>query len=185
MSILNDLDPENARIPPASSKANNRLVAWASALLLLVAGVVWIYIGKVFDDKNTLPISPVALASDGPVTPPLSLPPAASAAPTAEATGAALIRAIPAASGEKVEAEKQPNAFAALQDDPVTSSKTPAAASKSLATKASQRTEQKTNSPAKAGKRQANKGSGSVQSKTRSAKKPAERDIDIISAIVK
>lgn len=189
MSILNDLDPENARIPSPSRAASSRLTTWASALLLLFAGMLWIYLGNAFDGKGEGTISPVAVATDAPVSPSLQPPPASSPTPMNEEGGAALIRTSPTASDEIVEATKQSNALAALQEElvigGVVASQTAALVSKPVREKASQRTEQKTRPVATTAKRQTNKSASNSQRQARSDKKPAERDIDIISAIVK
>lgn len=184
MSILNDLDPENARIPSSPGKTSSSLVPWASALLLLVAGVLWIYLGNVFGAKEENTISPVTLASDVPAAPPQSVAPT----PAADEGGAALIRATPMKTDETAAATKQPNAFAALQEELVTdgavTSQTSAVATQGATAKATRPAEQKTRS-ATTTKRQANKDSTGSQRQAQSSTKPSERDIDIISAIVR
>lgn len=188
MSILNDLDPANSRIPSSARSTNSRIVAWTSALLLLIAGMLWIYFGSVFDGKGERTISPAALASDVPQTLPQPPQPATAAAPTAEEGGAALIRTMATGSEESLGTTNQPNAFAALQHELPTGSTTPphaAATSQAAKPKATQRTEQKTHTAAKSTKRPPNKNSTNSQRQARSDKKPAERDIDIISAIVR
>ncbi len=188
MSILNDLDPANSRIPTSTRRTSSRIVAWASALLLLVTGMLWIYFGSVFDGKGERTISPVASDSNVPMPPLLPPQPATATAPATEESGAALIRTATAATDESVDKIKQPNAFAALQDElPNGSPPSPKAAATSQAgkTKATQRTEQKTHAAAKSTKHLANKKSTNGQRQARSDKKPAERDIDIISAIVR
>jgi hypothetical protein len=187
MSILNDLDPANSRIPSSARTASSHLVAWAAALLL-IGGMLWIYFGNVFDDKGEHTISPVALASDVPATPPLSPQPATVAVPVAAESGAALILTTASGNNESMEATKQPNAFAALQEELASGSTAPTqatAATQAGSTKASQRTEQKSRPAAKTTKRQANKSAPSGQRQARSDKKPIERDIEIISAIVR
>lgn len=191
MSILNDLDPKNTRLPSSARQSGSRPFAWVAALLLLTAGLLWIYLGDALIGKETTTVPVVARASDTPASPPMPSTPAATAEPLTNEGGAALILTTPSASAETEEATKQSNAFAALQEDIANGSAVavaaPAAAMASPAgtTKANQRTEAKTSSAAKTTKRLASKDSGNGQRQARAGKKPAERDIDIISAIVR
>jgi hypothetical protein len=195
MSILNDLDPANTRLPSSAKQSGSRPFAWVAALLLLTAGLLWIYLGDAMIGKGTTTVPAVAMASDTPAAPPMPSTPATTAEPSTNEGGAALIRTTPSANAETEEATKQPNAFAALQEDIASGSTVAAAAtvaapaaaiaSPAGTTKANQRTEAKTRSVAKATKRPASKDSGNGQRQARAGKKPAERDIDIISAIVR
>lgn len=189
MSILNDLDPANARIPFAARKSSNRFFAWASALVPLFAGMLWVYLGNGVASNDQANISPVAQANDVSAAPVQLPPPVAALTPTTNEGSAALIRTAPTAASESVDKSKQPNAFAALQIESAAGSGVPppsaTATSQSTKPKASQRTEQKQGSGTKNAKRPAQKDTADSQRLARSSKRPAERDIAIISAIVR
>lgn len=190
MSILNDLDPANARLPATNRTAHNRLIPWASASLLLVAGTAWVYLANDVDEKGGRAVAPVALATDTlvPASPPSPTP--ATTSSEVERDGVALIRNTQAAADKPLETGKQPNAFAALQEEITSADKVP---TKNVATTpaspvtatTNQRTDQKPRSTTKTAKREEKKASTNGQRQTKAAKKPSERDIEIISAIVK
>lgn len=186
MSILNDLDPVNARLPAKARGSRNRVLPWASAILLLLAGMSWIYFANPLDVGTPPAMPAVAVAAEVPATLAQPSPVAAASASASEPSGTALIRNTSA--GNEEAQSQQANAFAALQAELAATDKPSIKAAEpvpSVAVKANQQKEQKSRAPAKATKRNENQGSANGQRHAKAAKKPNERDIDIISAIVK
>lgn len=186
MSILNDLDPVNARLPAKARVSRNRLLPWASAILLLLAGMSWIYFANPLDVGTPPAVPAVAVAAEVPTTPPPPTPSAAASPSETEPGGTALIRNTP--TGNEEAPGKQANAFAALQAELAATEKPTIKAAEpapSVAAKANQQKEQKSRATAKTAKRNEHQGSANGQRHAKAAKKPNERDIDIISAIVR
>jgi len=188
-SILNDLDPENARPLHPPRPASGHLANWV-AVLLLVAGILWFYLGATFDDKLDATMSTVRWADTPPSLTPLPPPTSTHALPKTAEGGSALIRSTPTETGKtNTTGVMQPDAFAALQEELAKDSKTQiqetVIARHSGTTNADQRTKQVPPSATKAAKRPADKGATISQQQRRSDQGAAERDINIISAIVK
>lgn len=189
MSILQDLDPHYAKIPPASPrKGGSKMTGWILAVLFLLGGAIWLIFNIQFGQKPG--------AIDQPATQQASLPAAANPppvpaqAPTPQANeGSALIRENTSTPNEAKSGE---NTFETMQ--------------KELEKAEDKHTVVETNQPAKEHKSVKPSGQkkhatkprshkhpaplpGTTASKTshqgKTAKNPAERDLDIITAIVK
>ena len=188
MSILSDLDPKNAKIPATSAPRQSRNTGWVMALLLLCGGIFWFYLGQPSDTIGSVDVSPPPnpgagsnehlLASAAQTAP---LP----AAENREETGSALIHSVPATETAAVASEESPNVFLQLQKE---LDATPSAATDIVAKPATQQKQASNKTSSKVGRvkkatRSASTATG--QRPTKTAVTPSERDINIISAIVR
>ncbi len=198
MSILSDLDPKNARLPSA---AENHNMAWLVAVLLLLGGTTWLYFGGPFKLARTPSLAePTATASLRPlsdsaepvqasVTPPgfsasgytkpgpASIQSAETPASVARRTPSVPENAfqVPLKETAKTVRAKAPGSPGAPAASIVTS---PAPQSKKHSTK---------HASAKAGtlRKTRNTRNASTQQPATGAAMASERDIEIISAIVR
>lgn len=198
MSILQDLDPKNAKIDPQTPNGNTRKFAWMLALISFLGGSAWLVFNFQFE-KNTVASDRVAAlkpsSNDSPMAPVTAKvepqPQVPPAAPVTAAPGSAQIHESSATQNEhKEDSAPQGGAFQAMRQEVATprnhqvahekgspkghklvkSSQEKKAASKISAKKSPKKTATKTTTNTHTAKYE---------------KKPAERDIDIISAIVK
>jgi len=189
MSILQDLDPHYAKIPPSPPpKGGSKVTGWILAVLFLLGGAIWLIFNIQFG-RNPAPI-------DQPATQPASLPaatnppPVLAQAPATQANeGSALIRGNTSAPNETKSGE---NTFETMQkelekaEDKHTVVETNQRAKEHKSVKPSEQIKHTT-------KPGAHKHPAPLPSTTTSrtshpgktAKNPAERDLDIITAIVK
>lgn len=189
MSILQDLDPHYAKIPPAPPpKGGSKVTGWILAVLFLLGGAIWLIFNIQFGQK------PVPI--DQPATQPASSsaaadpPPVLAKAPAPQANeGSALIRENTSAPNETKSGE---NTFETMQKE------LEKAGDKHTVVETNQRAkEHKSVKPSGQKKHPTNPGAhkhpaplpGTTTSRTshqgKTAKNPAERDLDIITAIVK
>jgi cytoskeletal protein RodZ len=188
MSILSDLDPKNAKIPAGPSPKPSRNTGLMLALLLLCGGVSWLYLAQPFatvgNVDSTLPPnqSPGSneplLASVAETTP---LP----AAATHEESGSALIQSAPATENAADASEASPNVFQELQNE---LDATPSAGTDTVTKPAARQikaSDKKSAKVSRAKKVTRSASAATGQRPTKTAANPSERDINIISAIVR
>lgn len=188
MSILSDLDPKNAKIPATSAPRQSRNTAWMLALLLLIGGIFWFYLAQPSDMIGTvdasLPLDQAAGSNEHLLASAAQTAPLPSAE-NREETGSALIHSAPATEATTVASEESPNVFQQLQKE---LDATPSAATDIVAKPAGQQKQASNKMSSKVGRakkatRSASTASG--QRPTKTAATPSERDINIISAIVR
>jgi len=202
MSILSDLDPKNAKFRDTRSSGKNSKLVWMVVLLPFLAGAVWMLaslqsgMNTSGEELRTIPTLGQARAA-GP-----GLPGTASADPAPAgalpksgppAAGAALIlAAAPPQSDGTADREAGTNVFQAMQrelENPA--SRQPAAgASQTADQQAVKETKPKkaqATAKSSAGTRpkSANKDNEGYRASRNASKPAAERDIDIITAIVR
>jgi hypothetical protein len=203
MSILSDLDPKNARYRDTPSSGKNSKLIWMLVLLPFLAGAVWMLaslqsgMNTSGEDLRTIPAVGQARAASSAIPATASTDPAPASAPPKSvppasdkpAEGAALILATAHPQGDATaDREAGTNVFQAMQkelDKPA--SRQPAAREASQpadrqAVKETKPKKTQATAQASAGTRtKAYKGNEGY----RASKPAAERDIDIISAIVR
>ncbi|MBS1158045.1 MAG: hypothetical protein H6R15_464 [Proteobacteria bacterium] len=228
MSILQDLDPQNAKINASTSPAGKtRKMAWMLAVLSFTGGMIWLFYNFQYapsstpsEPGTTLPASLATSSSPPEIA--QAAPPRQATAPTPALTaneGSAQIRQnAPAVAESKIESNTGDKALAARAPESakVDSGKEPPPPAKVAPSKAAPTTALAKASPVKASpapetraktakpaklaqqKKPASKVSASKSTKktvagtaskgsttAKAEKRPAERDIDIITAIVR
>jgi len=187
MSILSDLDPQNARIHGASGTAGKWPLTGLLVLILTASAGAIYYMGSSTPEDAPPPAMPMQVntpIANESADQPLKV---ASAAPID--TGAALIQRSTEMPLEEPSPSATPaNAFRVLQDEGATASPTPKEKPKASGNgvktpKEARRKVAKANSGQKVTRKSAQM-ENEAQKRKLSAK-PAQRDIDIISAIVK
>nr|MBL8411506.1 hypothetical protein [Dechloromonas sp.] len=187
MSILSDLAPENSKLPANAPHAGKPpIVAWLLALLMLAGGGIWLY-WSMQHSANTIasPIPPVQLVER--VSEVQAQPSTPDQAPIAiirtPSEGSATIRNdIQTANGHSEKATG--NIFQTMQKELETPS--PSRPSERLTKERSVTSQKKEESLVVAsGKSQAKTSTPAKQNSKAGSKKHEERDIEIISAIVK
>lgn len=227
MSILQDLDPQNAKINASTSPAGKtRTMAWVLSVLSFTGGMIWLLYNFQYatsstpsEPGTTLPAS-LATSSSPPEIAQAAQPRQATApTPVTANGGSAQIRQnAPAATEPKIESNTGDKALAAIAPGSakVDSGKEPPPPAKVVQSKAAPTTELAKATPVKASpapeprtkpakqaklaqqKKPASKVSASKSTKktvagtaskgsttAKAEKRPAERDIDIITAIVR
>lgn len=201
MSILSDLDPKNARFRDTPSSGKNSKLFWILALLPFLAGAAWMVISLQSGTKasgeelQTIPAIGQARAAS-PAMPGMgttSIEPApvgavqqaALPATNKPTEGAALILAAarPQADGT-ADREAGTNVFQTMQQELDKPASRPANRQALKETKA-KKTQANAKPAAAARTKSASKGSEGYRSSRNASKPAAERDIDIISAIVR
>lgn len=193
MSILRDLDPQNATIHQSARVASkgNR-IAWILTLPLLLGGAIWLFLDNQPSQSATYLAATPTTSTDESRPPPDSArhDPAQLAAPDA---GTALIRENAATPGErKSDTASEKSVLQTMQmelekargEQASHSKATSVSKAKSTAPDQPEKTTKSANSN-KSSKSMAKRSTSTGQRMAKSEKKPAERDIDIISAIVK
>jgi len=199
MSILSDLDPKNSRFRDTPSSGKNSKLFWMLALLPFLAGAAWMVVSLQSgmntsgEELRTIPVVEQARAASTDPMPAGAPQQAALPAPDKPTEGAALILAAASPQGDgAADREAGTNVFQAMQrelDKPA--SRQPAAGESSQATnrqpvKETKAKKTQANAKPAAGARTKSASKGNVGDRaSRNASKPAERDIDIISAIVR
>lgn len=198
MSILQDLDPKNAKIDPQTPNGNARKFAWMLALMSFLGGSAWLVFNFQFE-KNAVASDRVAALTPSsnesptaPTTEKVEPPPQASPLiPSSAAQGSALIHENSTAqNGRKEDSAVQGNAFQAMRQEvatPMNHQTAPGRGSPKAhkSVKSSQEKKATTKiSAKKSSKKTAARATTDAHS-AKNEKRPAERDIDIISAIVK
>lgn len=192
MSILRDLDPQNAMIhrnPRDASKGNK--IAWMLALLLLSGGATWLFLSN--KSSQNLPATDSTVATTVSTNESLAATDSARDNPPPATAGTAEIRENHPAQGEQKsdKAAGEQSVLLAMQmeqektrmEQPAVSTpSTPIVKQKSAATDQRLKT---ANSASKSPRNAAKRSTPDGARPTKSEKKPAERDIDIITAIVK
>lgn len=196
MSILRDLDPTNARLSAVPTPRSGRATVWIIALLLIVAGTAWLFLAQHRERKNGT-IESQQIESAHSVNPPSALelvqrPPAAPLLPPEQShsskpdKGAALIRESTDPRENALESRKAPlDIHQELNSGlkAVPSDKEEAA----VAPQKKSRQNRPSNSAAtkKQGKTLVAHTAADGSRLLTTTKKSAERDIDIITAIVR
>jgi hypothetical protein len=191
MSILRDLDPQNAMIhrnTRDASKGNK--IAWMLALLLLSGGATWLFLSN--KPSQNLPATYSTVATTVSTNESLAATDSARDNQPPATGGTAEIRENQPAQGEqKSDKAGEQSALLAMQMEQektrmeqLTGStpSTPIVKQKSAATDQRLKT---ANSAGKSPRNAAKRSTPDGARPTKSEKKPAERDIDIITAIVK
>lgn len=187
MSILSDLAPENSKLPantPAAGKPP--IVAWLLALLMLTGGGIWLYWSMQYSANTTAtPITPVQVAERAneartQASAPDQSPMAIARAP---GEGSATIRNDIQTGGSHSE-KPSGNIFQTMQKE--LENPSPMRPSERSTKEASVANQKKEGSQVVAsGKSQAKASTPAKQNSKAGNKKHEERDIEIISAIVK
>ncbi|MBI2278227.1 MAG: hypothetical protein HYU74_12805 [Dechloromonas sp.] len=191
MSILSDLDPKNTKFRDTRSPGKNSKLFWMLALLPFLAGAVWMVASfqagmhTSGEDLRTIPaVGQARAASTEPVPAGASqqaTPPATDKPPA----GAALILAAARPQGEGATGrETETNAFQAMQRELDEPASRPADRQVVKETKA-KKAQANAKPAAGARTKSANKGNEGYRASRNASKPAAERDIDIISAIVR
>lgn len=201
MSILSDLDPKNTRFRDTPSSGKNSRLLWMFAILPLLAGAAWMLItfqsGTNTSGEEPRPIPAVGQtraaspAMPGMGTTSIDPAPAGAAQQAAlpatdkPAEGAALILAVarPQADGT-ADREAGTNVFQTMQQELDKPASRPADHQALKETK-SKKTQGNAKPAAGARTKSASKGSEGYRASRNTSKPAAERDIDIISAIVR
>ncbi|HJV94129.1 MAG TPA: hypothetical protein VJ572_11655 [Azonexus sp.] len=200
MSILSDLDPKNTRFRDTPSSGKNSKLVWMLALLPFLAGAVWMVtslqpgMNTSGDELRTMPAVGQARAASADPTPAGAAQAAALAASEKPAEGAALIVAAADPQGRgTADREAGTNVFQAMQKElekPASrqpSADTAGQPADRQAVKETKAKKAQANAKPAAGARTktANKGNEGYRASRNVSKPAAERDIDIISAIVR
>lgn len=190
MSILSDLDPQNAMIhrnARAASKGNKTV--WMLVLLLLSGGAIGLLLTNKSGQHPPATHDTVATAVSTAESSAASVP--SNPAPPPATAGAAEIREnTPAQGARKPNKVSEQSALQAMQieqeqtrgEQPTGNTSLPVSKQKSVATDQRPKAANSVAKPSRnTGKRSTTDGARTAKSE----KKPAERDIDIITAIVK
>lgn len=198
MSILHDLDPANARLSSLPPPRSGRAAVWIIALLLIIAGAAWLFLTQRQERQNwVIESSPpprqenlaraLELAQPPPASP---LPPVLEQSPPPRPDqGAALIREGTHATEDAIDSNKTSLNLPDFRQGQDSGLKAEPSGKKRLAIAPQKKSSENRPSNAAATKKQ---GKTSV---TRAAtdssrphsnvKKATERDVDIITAIVR
>lgn len=191
MSILSDLDPKNAKFRDTPSSGRNSKLFWILALLPFLAGAAWMVIALQSgmntsgETLQTIPALGQARAASTEPAPAGAPQPAPLPATDKPPEGAALILAAAPQQGEGTTGrEAGTNVFQAMQRELDEPASRPADRQVVKETKAKKAP---ANAKPAAGARtkSANKGNEGYRASRNTSKPAAERDIDIISAIVR
>jgi len=200
MSILSDLDPKNTRFRDTPSSGKNSKLFWMLALLPFLAGAAWMVIRlqsgmtSTGEELQTTPAAGQARATSTDPAPAGAAQPAAQPASDKPTEGAALILAAAHPQGDgSADREAGTNVFQAMQrelDKPASRQSAAGEASPSADRQVAKETKaKKTQENAKpatgARTKSANKGNEGYRASRDASRPAAERDIDIISAIVR
>lgn len=200
MSILSDLDPKNAKFRDTPSSGKNSKLFWMLALLPFLAGAVWMLaslqsgMNTAGEELRTIPTVGQARAAGADLAPVGAPQQSALPTPDKPAEGAALILAAAHPQGDgAADRAAGTNVFRDMQrelDKPASPPPAGGEASQPADRQTIKETKpKKTQATAKssAGTRpkNANKGNEGYRASRNASKPAAERDIDIISAIVR
>lgn len=197
MSILSDLDPKNAKFRDIPSSGKNSKLFWILALLPFLAGAAWMVIAlqsgmnTTGEALQTIPALGQARAASTEPAPAGAPQPAPLPATDKPPEGAALILAAAPQQGEGTTGrEGGTNVFQAMQrelDEPASRQLAAVEASQLADRQVVKAKKAPANAKPAAGARtkSANKGNEGYRASRNTSKPAAERDIDIISAIVR
>lgn len=189
MSILRDLEPQNAKIhysPQLPSKSNQ--IALTLAVLLLLGGAIALFSNTQPQQIQTATHHPAMPDSTNPGAPDSSPLPASASSP-----GSAQIREnVPAQNNREPSKAHDENVLLAMQMEPgkkqggpLTSNMSPQVGKPNLSTTVQLRKTMNSATARKLPKNTARRSTANGRHNSESDKRPMERDIDIITAIVK
>ncbi|KXB31835.1 hypothetical protein AT959_05690 [Dechloromonas denitrificans] len=197
MSILRDLDPTNTRLSALQTPRSGKAIVWISALLLIIAGTAWLFLAQYRERKNgaiesqqnekTHRGNPPGTLELAQRVPGAALLLAEHSHPPIPDKGAALIRESPPA---QENAKERNNSSLDISQERNTGLKAEQPSYKNELVVAPQN-KSKENRPLnsaatkKQGKALAAHTATDGSRSLATTKKPAERDIDIITAIVR
>lgn len=200
MSILSDLDPKNTRFRDTPSSGKNSKLFWMLALLPFLAGAAWMVISlqsgmtTTGEELRTTPAAGQARAASSAPVPAGAPQQAAQATSDKPAEGAALILAAARPQGDSTaDREAGTNVFQAMQREldkpasrqPAAGEASPPADRQVVKETKAKKTQENAKPAAGARTKSASKGNEGYRASRDASRPAAERDIDIISAIVR
>lgn len=198
MSILRDLDPANARLSSLPPPRSGRAAVWIIALLLIIAGTAWLLLTQGQERQNWVIESSqpphqekLARALELAQQPPETAPPPVleQSPPPRPDKGAALIREGTYATDDTIDSNKTSLNLQDFRQGQDSGLKAEPSGKKGLAIAPQKKSSENRPSNAVATKKQGKKpGAQAATDGSRphsNVKKAAERDVDIITAIVR